>query len=267
MASRQRLPARQPVPAGRRGGGGVPGRRPAGRHAAALGPGLAAAGADTAGVGQARLPAADPAAGAARPRVGRAVRAADPRRRQPLPALLRRDRVARRAGRLREPAHLPAGVGRPERRRASAGVRAGAVLRGHQRRRPGGVRVRRVGDRRHRPSRVPGGLRRPDQPDRPLVRDGDVRADPEIRPGDGHRDVPDALPRPGSGRPRGRAVPGDPGRHLPAVGRGGVERGATTSTSGAACSASTPRSCLARPRSTAARTRRSTTRPGRWPGR
>ena len=48
--------------------------------------------------------AKDPAAGAARPSLGRAVRAADPSRRQPLPALLRRDRVARGARRLREPA-------------------------------------------------------------------------------------------------------------------------------------------------------------------
>ena len=227
MAPGQRLPERQPVLARRRGGAGVPGRPPGwpGRPLLSA-PGLAAARADTARADQARVPAAGPAAGAARPGLGRPVRAADPSRRRPLPALLRRDRGARRARRLREPAHLPAGVGRPDRRGAPAGVRARPVLRGHQRGRAGGrssTPRRRSASPTVRAYRD--GLRRPDQPQRPLVGDGDLRADLALRPGDGDGDVPHALPRPRPGRPRGRPLPGDPGRDLPAVGRGGMERG------------------------------------------
>ena len=170
-------------------------------------------------------------------------------------------------GHLREPPHLPAAGGGPGRRRSPAGLRARPVFRRGQRGRRGGLRVRGGRPGPDRPLRLPGRLRQPDQPERPLRRPGDLRADAQVRPDDGHRDVPHALPRPGPGRTRRRALPGDPGRHLPAVRRARNGTRPTTSTSGAACSASTPRSCSARPRSTGARTRRSTTPRGRWRGR
>ena len=227
MAPRQRLPARATgtrSPSRRRGSTRTPPGWPGPRCSRPRPGGCLRRYRSTSD--QARVPAADPAAGAARPRLGRAVRAADP---------VSTARRYRRYCDVIESLAAPAVFeNRPIYRLVSADLTGAEPRLGFARGRffeginVGGpaafeYAAAALGVTDRRAYREAFGD--PTNLDRPLGRDGDVRADPALRPGDGHRDVPDALPRPGPGRPRGRAVPGDPGRHLPAVGRGGLERG------------------------------------------
>ena len=145
--------------------------------------------------------------------------------RHPLPLLLRGAAGPGRPGGVREPPHLPARRGRPH--QAQAGVHPRPLLRRRRHRRGGRARVRRHPAR--RPGRAPPG--RPASPDRGPVRPepppgqpGHHHADAPVRRGHRAGVVPAALAGPGQGGPRGRDVPGDPGRRVPAVRRGPLAR-------------------------------------------
>jgi hypothetical protein len=208
-----------PRPGGRRGRG-VSGRAQDGRHPAARRPGVAARRTRPAARHRARvLPVRRPSA---RPGRDGAARAAG---RDPLPQLLGRAAGPGRPGRVREPPHLPADRGRPH--QAAAGVHPRPLLRRRGHRRGGRARVRRHPAR--RPGPAPGGrparpYRGPVRPDPPPGQPGHHHADAPVRRGHRAGVVPAALAGPGQGGPRGRDVPGDPGRRVPAVRRGLLAR-------------------------------------------